>query len=118
MLCYGGRKASLSTGSAAGAHVSEADYLVVENILNLFARMIPPTNGNAAGRAERDTFIRSVFVQSSPENARTGEKLVKILENVPTSDWDQTAQKIIDTLANCNIALYVTVHTCGVYNYF
>lgn len=82
-----------------------ADFLVMENILNLFARMIPSTNGNASGRAERSAFIRAVFVQSSPDDVKTGDELAKMLERVPTSDWDLTASKIVNILATSNIAL-------------
>lgn len=81
------------------------DFLVLENILNLFARMIPATAGTAAGRANRNAFIRSVFVDSSPDDAETGNKLAKMLETIPTADWEQTASKIIDVLAASNIAL-------------
>lgn len=81
------------------------DFLVLENILNLFARMIPTTGGTAAGRANRSAFIRSVFVNSSPDDVQTGEKLAKMLEKVPTSDWEETASKIVAILAASNIAL-------------
>ena len=83
------------------------DYLVMECILNLFARMIPSTNGTSSGRAERSAFIRAVFVQSSPDDAKTAQELVKLLENVSNADWDQTAVKIVDLLSVSNIALYV-----------
>lgn len=79
----------------------------MESILNLFARMIPSTNGSLAGRTERSAFIRSVFVQSTPDDVKTGEEVVKLLENVASADWDQTAMDIVDLLASSNIALYV-----------
>ncbi|KAK7693089.1 hypothetical protein QCA50_002654 [Cerrena zonata] len=49
-------------------------------------------------------FIRSVFVLSSPENAATGEKIVKMLERISTSEWEPTAAKILETLAASNIS--------------
>ncbi|KAF7796768.1 hypothetical protein EIP86_007951 [Pleurotus ostreatoroseus] len=76
----------------------------MECILNLFARMIPSTNGTSSGRAERSAFIRAVFVQSSPDDAKTAQELVKLLENVSNADWDQTAVKIVDLLSVSNIA--------------
>ena len=69
--------------------------------------MIPATNGKARGRAERNAFIRSVFVQSSPDDIKTGEKLAKMLECVPSSDWETTSTKIVYILAGSNIALFV-----------
>ncbi|KAJ3554816.1 hypothetical protein NM688_g2911 [Phlebia brevispora] len=80
------------------------DYLVMENILNLFAQIIPRTNGTVAGRTERTAFVRSVFLQSTPDDIKTAEEIVKLLERVPSSDWDQTAAKIVDLLASSNIA--------------
>ena len=81
------------------------DYLVIENILNLLARMIPSTNDRSSGRMERRAFIRSVFVESSPDDTKTGEELSKMLNHVTSSDWDQTASRIIDVLAASNMAL-------------
>ena len=77
----------------------------MESILDLFARMIPFTNGSSSGRSERSSFIRSVFVQSSPDRAGLGEQLVKMLERVPTSDWEQAASNIVAIIAKSDIAL-------------
>lgn len=82
---------------------SSQDYLVMESILNLFARMIPPSGSTASGRAQRRAFIRSVFVDSSPDDAKTGEELANMVEHVSTPDWEQTSSQIVDTLANSNI---------------
>lgn len=81
---------------------SPSDFLVLEALLNLFARMIPSTNNTAAGRTRRTAFIRSVFLS---RGGSTSEKLVAILEDVPTSDWDQTASKLVETLADSDITL-------------
>lgn len=83
------------------------DYLVLESILNLFARMIPASGSTAAGRAARGAFIHSVFVESSPDDAKTGEQLAHMVEHVSTPDWEQTASKIVDVLAASRIELYV-----------
>lgn len=85
--------------------ISILDFLVLESLLSLFARMIPSTNNTSRGRATRMDFIRSVFVLSSPENATTGEKIVKMLERISTSEWEPTAAKILETLAASNISL-------------
>ena len=85
---------------------------MIENILNLFARIMPVTNGNNTGRAERNTFIRSVFVLSSPDDAKTGEQLAKLIESVSSADWEQTSTKIVDILAQSNTALYGAYMLC------
>lgn len=81
------------------------DYLVLESVLNLFARMIPTSGSSSAGRATRRAFIRSVFVDSSPDDLGTGEELANTVEHVTTSDWEETSAKIVDTLAGSNIGL-------------
>ena len=67
--------------------------------------MIPPSGSSATGRANRRAFIRSVFVDSSPDDVATGEKLADIVEHVTTPDWEQTASKIVEVLASSNVAL-------------
>ena len=81
------------------------EFLVIESILNIFARMIPTTGGTAAGKAARTSFIKSVFVESSPDCAETGQKLAKLLQKVRTADWDHTATQVLDILASSNVAL-------------
>lgn len=82
------------------------DYLPLEGLLNLFARALPSTNKSAAGRARRTAYIQSVFVASAtPEAKATGREVAGLLEDVPSSDWEETAARIIDALANGNIAL-------------
>ena len=104
--CCGGREVRLGDLLNICAFNAPTDYLAIESILNLFARIMPPTNGNATGSAERNAFIASVFVQSSPDDTKTGEQLSKLLECVPSADWEQTSAKIVDILAHSNIALY------------
>jgi hypothetical protein len=88
-------------------HSIYTDYLVMESILNLFARMIPPSGSTVAGRATRRAFIQSVFVESSPDDVKTGEKLADMVEHVSTPEWDQTASRIVEVLAASNIGLCV-----------
>ncbi|GJE97964.1 hypothetical protein PsYK624_141860 [Phanerochaete sordida] len=79
------------------------DYLAMESILNLFARMIPPSGSTTTGRAERRAFIRAVFVDSNPDDAKTGAELAHMVEHVSTPDWEQTATRIVEALAASNI---------------
>ncbi|KAI0773578.1 hypothetical protein C8Q74DRAFT_1265430 [Fomes fomentarius] len=81
------------------------DYLALEGLLNLFARILPSTNNSLAGRTRRTAFIHSVFKNTaSPEAAAIGDEIAHILENVPTSDWEATSAKMIDVLASGSIA--------------
>lgn len=80
--------------------------MVLEALLNLFARMLPTANDTASGRARRNAFIANVFLSAS-EHTAAGEGIAKILEDVPTSDWEQTAIKLFQALADYNGALYV-----------
>ena len=81
------------------------DYLALENLLNLFARVLPSTNNSVSGRARRTTFIESVFKQSAPpECAAMGTEIAELLEHIPSSDWDETSLKIVKVLAEGNIA--------------
>lgn len=75
----------------------------MESILNLFARMTPPSGSTTAGRAERRAFIRAVFVDSNPDDAKTGAELAHMVEHVSTPDWEQTATRIVEALAASNI---------------
>lgn len=79
------------------------DYLAMESMLNLFARMIPHSGSKASGRTQRRAFIRSVFVNSSPDDAKMGEELANIVEHVSTPDWEQTSSLIVSKLAGSNI---------------
>ncbi|KAL6306614.1 hypothetical protein BKA93DRAFT_149887 [Sparassis latifolia] len=80
------------------------DYLVMESLLNLFARLLPSTKSSNSGRAKRAAFIHSVFLSSPPpEVGNVGKELVEILERVSSQDWEDTAIRIVEALANANI---------------
>ncbi|KAI0640582.1 hypothetical protein C8Q79DRAFT_445049 [Trametes meyenii] len=81
------------------------DYLALEGLLNLFARALPSTNNSASGRAKRTAYIHSVFKSCVPPEALgLGAEICELLENVPTSNWEDTAMKIVDVLAKGNLA--------------
>ena len=86
-------------------YMADPDYLPLESLLNLFARVLPTTNNSMSGRTQRTDFIRSVFKSTAPpEASSTAATICDILENVPTSNWEETSIKIISTLAEGNIA--------------
>ena len=82
-----------------------ADYLPLEGLLNVFARILPSTNKSASGRAQRTSFIQAVFkFTAPPELCEAGGDICSILQNVVTSRWEDTALRIVDVLARASIA--------------
>ncbi|KAI0003336.1 hypothetical protein BJV74DRAFT_525328 [Russula compacta] len=71
------------------------DYLALEQLLILLAYLLPPTQGRAQGRAERLTFLRDCFVDST----QCGKDLIELLRYVASPDWEVTSDKIVDILA-------------------
>ncbi|CCL98019.1 uncharacterized protein FIBRA_00012 [Fibroporia radiculosa] len=81
------------------------DYLALESLLTLFARLLPSIRDASSGRTKRTMFIQSVFVASqSPEVGSLGKTVADILENVSSADWDVTSRKIVDTLSKGSLA--------------
>ncbi len=80
-----------------------ADYLVLEQLLILLAYLLPPTEGRAAGRAERLAFLHDCFADST----QRGRELIELLKYVASPDWEVTADKIVDILAR-DISVYVS----------
>lgn len=78
------------------------DYLAVESLFTLFARILPSTGNVDSGRAKRSDFIKDVFLLPSFEN---GEKMAQVLEDVSTSAWEDTLIILINLLANGRIEL-------------
>ena len=83
---------------------SKIDFLAVETLFTLFARLLPSINSGHSGRAKRSKFIQEVFLQSP---FTCGRELVQVLEEVSKSAWEDTVTILMDILANNNIALYV-----------
>ncbi|KAI9059054.1 hypothetical protein FKP32DRAFT_1596702 [Trametes sanguinea] len=80
------------------------DYLAMEGLLNLFARALPSTHNSSAGRAKRTAYIHSVFQSCAPpEVVSAGTEIAELLENVPTSNWDETAHKVVEVMSRANI---------------
>ena len=81
-----------------------ADYLALEQLLILLAYLLPLTEGNATGRAERLRFLRDCF----QDNTQRGKDLIELLKYVASPDWEVTAEKIVDILAR-DISVYVFI---------
>lgn len=77
----------------------------MEALLDVLARMIPPSGSTPSGRNARKSFIRSVFVDSSPGQSQIGETLADLVEHLKTPDWAETSAQIVDILASSNIDL-------------
>ncbi|KAI0717578.1 hypothetical protein C8T65DRAFT_737905 [Cerioporus squamosus] len=81
------------------------DCLAFEGLLNLFARALPSTNNSAIGRAKRTAFIHSVFKGTAPPEATTiADTICELLEDIPSSDWEETSINIVDAFARGNIS--------------
>ncbi|TCD62256.1 hypothetical protein EIP91_007133 [Steccherinum ochraceum] len=100
-----------STGCVGSAKLGSRfwltrDYLVLEALLTLFARMLPVTNNTASGRASRSAFIRGVFISSAenPKAEKAGEEIASLLEHLTSKSWEPTGAKIFDILANLDIS--------------
>ncbi|KAH8102856.1 hypothetical protein BXZ70DRAFT_753932 [Cristinia sonorae] len=101
------RDAPYAGGGKLGVHFWRTkDYLVLEALLTLFARILPTTEKTAAGREARTRFLRSVFISSltDEKHKKTAHDIVKLLENLRSSVWEPTAAKIMKILANSDIS--------------
>jgi hypothetical protein len=76
-------------------NLSLPDYLALEQLLILLAYLLPPTEGTAAGRAERLGFLRDCFADCT----QRGKDLIELLTYVASPDWEITSDKIVDILA-------------------
>jgi hypothetical protein len=80
-----------------------SDYLSLEQLLILLAYLLPPTDGTAAGGAERLGFLRDCFADST----QRGKDLIELLKYVASPDWEITSDKIVDILAR-DTSVYVS----------
>ncbi|TFY54568.1 hypothetical protein EVG20_g9653 [Dentipellis fragilis] len=75
-----------------------SDYLALEQLLDLLARLIPPTKGTSKGRGLRMQFITEVFLIGARHLAE-GSDIVKFLEYIPSSNWEETSAQVVQILA-------------------
>ncbi|THH20349.1 hypothetical protein EW146_g962 [Bondarzewia mesenterica] len=93
------RKPDVLGSENLGRLIAETkDYLALEQLLVLLARLIPSTNNTSNGRKLRTRFLREVFM-SAPVRSRHYEDILKITEHIHAPDWEETSLKIVEVLA-------------------
>ncbi|KAF9246579.1 hypothetical protein BU15DRAFT_70658 [Melanogaster broomeanus] len=96
------RDRALLGGERLGTAISRSrDYLLIEALLTLFARLLPPTNNTTQGKFKRTKFVKEVL--GSPKLFKCNAELLDIMHNISSTDWDDTAAQIIDALARSDI---------------
>jgi hypothetical protein len=78
------------------------EYLALEALLTLFARLLP----SATSRSEhkREHFVREVLDAMPFKGIALSEDIAKVLNFGPSTPWEETSVKIIEILSN-NISL-------------
>ncbi|KAF9466380.1 hypothetical protein BDZ94DRAFT_1319635 [Collybia nuda] len=76
------------------------DYLALEALLELFAKLLPSTKSKG-GREKRTRFIGEVFNSSV---LTCGAEITHILGSISSNDWELTSTKIMDALARADLA--------------
>ncbi|KAF9227989.1 hypothetical protein BS17DRAFT_813852 [Gyrodon lividus] len=94
-------KAVLGGERLAVAISRSRDYLLIEGLLTLFARLLPPTHNTAQGKFRRTKFVKEVL--GSPKLFKCSAELLDIMHKISSTDWDDTAAHIIDALARSDI---------------
>jgi hypothetical protein len=81
------------------------EYLALEALLTLFARLLPSAVGKSeSGRANRIAFIHDVTQIMSDQGIGRIEEIIKALDFTPLTPWEETSVKIIEILSD-NISL-------------
>jgi hypothetical protein len=78
------------------------DFVILEGLLNLLARLIPSATSN---KAKHSQFLREVFLQPCFDKGTCGKNIFDILENKSTKVWEDLSAKVVDALAESDIAL-------------
>ncbi|KIK95300.1 hypothetical protein PAXRUDRAFT_392773 [Paxillus rubicundulus Ve08.2h10] len=94
-------KAVLGGERLATAISRSRDYLLIEALLTLFARLLPPTNDTALGKSRRTKFVKEVL--GSPKLFECSVDLLDIMHKISSTNWDDTAAHLIDALARSDI---------------
>ncbi|KZT66523.1 hypothetical protein DAEQUDRAFT_452942 [Daedalea quercina L-15889] len=81
------------------------DYLALESLLTLFARILPSPKDSNSGSMKRSVYIKSVFLSPQhTEHTSVGQAIVQLLEYVSSNEWEETCRQIIDALAAAYVA--------------
>lgn len=78
------------------------DFLVLESVLTLFARLIPPNDGTSISQMSRTKYIDAVW---SSHKIIGGLTVATFLQSVKAQNWDEVPLKIMDLLAKHDITL-------------
>ncbi|KAF7970740.1 hypothetical protein HWV62_23136 [Athelia sp. TMB] len=77
---------------------SGAEFLALDSLFVLLARLLP---GTQTGRAKRAAFVQDVFFQ--PDIGYSKE-LIQILEHTEQEDWSHTSVRLMEVLAKHDIS--------------
>ncbi|KAG9318426.1 hypothetical protein JVU11DRAFT_517 [Chiua virens] len=89
-------------GERLGAAMSRTrDYLLLEALLMLFARLLPPIHKTSQGKARRAKFVKEVL--GSSKLFKCSEELLDIMSKTSGTQWDDVAAQIVDALARSDI---------------
>lgn len=82
------------------------DYLALEALLTLFARLLPSAKDPHSNNPKRTAYIQSVFLSPQhSEHASVGRTIAKLLEQEASKEWEETSSRIVETLAAANTSL-------------
>ncbi|KAF8136300.1 hypothetical protein EV363DRAFT_1395418 [Boletus edulis] len=96
------RQRAVLGGERLGAAISGTrDYLLLEALLLLFARLLPPTHNAAQGKLRRVKFVKEVL--GSSKLFKCSVELLDVMQNISGTHWDDVAARIIDILARNEI---------------
>ena len=85
--------------------VGVPEYLALEALLTLFARLLPPISSKSeSGRLERERFVREVSRAMSDQGIVFAEEIINALNFAPSTPWEETSVKIIELLS-INVSL-------------
>ncbi|KAI0050064.1 hypothetical protein FA95DRAFT_707072 [Auriscalpium vulgare] len=74
------------------------DYLALEEVLTLFARLLPPAKGRGSdGRSVRKRFLEDCFVNTP--GFMHGKDIFKLVDTIASADWEAVSIKVVDILA-------------------
>ena len=82
------------------------DYLALEALLTLFARLLPSSKDSHSNKSKRTAYIQSVFLSPQhSEHTSVGQSIAKLLEQEPSREWEETSQRIVEALATASLTL-------------
>ncbi|KAH0830515.1 hypothetical protein J3R83DRAFT_1966 [Lanmaoa asiatica] len=77
------------------------DYLLLEALLMLFARLLPPIHNTSQGKSRRVKFVKEVL--GSQKLFKCSAELLDIMQKTSGTQWDDVAAQMLDALARSDI---------------